>query len=322
MMSVKKILKALKDNKSFLISTHISPDPDALSSELILAAYLKSIGKRVFIVNEEEIPERFLFMPYAKWVKKYDPRKKPDYDCAIIVDCGELSRVGRVAEMIDTNKELINIDHHITNDKFGRLNLIAPKASSTAEVLYDLLITKNRVKLNRNLAALIYLGIMTDTGSFRYENTAPHTHQVASELLKYNINPPELYKIVYESVPLNDIASFTKVVSNFDALDKGRIILVTLRKNVVAKFSQDFDLRDKIFRFLRTTKGVEVLVILTEHKKNLTRINLRSQGKVDVAKLASYFGGGGHKKASGCMIDGALPQARTKLLRQLRKELK
>lgn len=300
--------------------THVTPDPDALSSELVLAMYLKSLKKEVHVVNAETVQERYRFLPCHGMIKTPPAHGKIDYDVAFVVDCGDLDRVGSVRKIIDPKKTIINIDHHITNDRFGHLNLVAPQASSTAEVLYELL-TKLEFKLTRSMAILLYLGIMTDTGSFHYDNTAARTHEVVSHLMKFKFSVSEFYKKLYETVPLNDLKYFTRIVNKFDIAFDGRVILLDLRKSLIKKLSQEIDLRDKIFKYLRAVKGVEVIAILTEEQKKKTKINLRSQSPFDVAKLAAHFNGGGHKKASGCMIATDMKQAKVRLLAQIGKQI-
>ena len=316
--TIPDVLRVLRGGKTFLIATHINPDPDALASQLALAVYLKSIGKRVYAVNEEKIPQRYLFLPGVNMARKAGTEKKIDYDAAVIVDCGDLERIGSVQKLLHPGKTIINIDHHISNDRFGDLNLVITDASSTAEVIFDVL-EAAEFSLNKQAAVLLYLGIMTDTGCFRYENTTARTHEVVSRLMQFKIPVSELYRKLYETIPLNDLQYFTKVVSSFTPLFDGKVIYLELRRGVVKRFSEEFDLRDKIFRYLRAIKGAEVLVILTQQEKGKTRINLRSQGKINVAKLASHFKGGGHSRASGCIIAGPMPEAKRRILAQLEK---
>ena len=314
------IHKIIRDHKRFLISTHVTPDPDALASELVMALYLKSIKKEVSIINADAVPERYKFIPASGMIHKIGDRRHPDYEVAIVVDCGDLNRIGPVKGLLNPEKPLVNIDHHVTNDKFGNLNLVISHASSTAEVIYGLL-EATGFKLTRPTAILLYLGIMTDTGSFHYDNTTARTHEVVSRLLKFKFSVSEIYKKLYETVPLNDLKYFTKVVSQFDMAFDGRVIFLELHKSMANKFSQEIDLRDKIFKYLRTIKGIEAIVILTEQDKKRTKVNLRSQGKFDVANLALHFGGGGHKKASGCVVSGNFKQAKQKLLAEIKKEI-
>jgi bifunctional oligoribonuclease and PAP phosphatase NrnA len=319
-MSMKNIIQAIKKNKRFLISTHVNPDPDALCSELALAMYLRSLGKKVTIVNNESVGRRFWFIPGIHHIKHYWEKREMVYDVAIILDCGELSRVGKVQDMIQKAKPLVNIDHHITNDQFGSLNLVRPKSSSTAEVLYDLL-KQGGCVFTRTLAMHLYVGIMTDTGSFRYENTTARTHAIVAELMKFKFSAPSLYQKLYETILFRDLKEFTKVIGRLRMTCGGRVACITLGKRILRKFSGEFDLRDTIFKFLRSIKNVEVVVILTEIGRNKTRINLRSSNAFDVAKLANHFRGGGHRRASGCTVDKSIPRARKEILERIRRML-
>ena len=318
-MRIASLHKTIKTAKSFLISTHVNPDPDALASELAMALFLKSLGKKVTIVNEESLPRRFSFFPGARLIKSFT-RKISSLDCDayIIVDCGDLQRIGKVVSLIKTGKPIINIDHHITNDRFGKVNVVLPEASSTAEIIYEIL-ERYGFKMSRPIAILLYMGMMTDTGSFRYDNTGPKTHAVVSRLLQFGIPVSDLYRRLYESIPFSDLKYFTQVVDGIQPLFGGKIICLELPRKVVGKFSQDFDLRDKIFNYLRAIKGVEVLIILTEQAKNQTRVNFRSQGRFNVARLAAQFHGGGHRKASGCLLEEPMANAKQRILDEIQK---
>jgi len=317
---MKKILQTIKKYKTFVISTHVNPDPDALCSELAMAAYLHSIGKKAYVINEKTVPDRFSFFPGSSKIKEYSPESKLKFDAVIVLDCGDLSRIGKVEGLIEKNHRVINIDHHVTNDSFGDVNYVNPKASSTAEILYEML-KMGRCKFTKNIALCLYAGIMTDTGSFRFANTTPKTHKIVSELVKFKFSTYGIYRKIYENIPLSDLKEFTQVISRFDTLYDGKVLCVELKKNVLEKFSDYFDLRDTIFKFLRSTRGAEAFVIFTEVSSKLTRINLRSTGKVNVAKLANQFSGGGHKNASGCQFESDLKHTRKVFLTAMRRAL-
>ena len=321
MTTREKVLSALRKHKSFLISTHVNPDPDALGSELSMSIFLRALGKNVHIVNEEPAPQRLAFLPQARWIKGYAQSRNIVCDAAIILDCGELDRIGKVQKLISADTFVINIDHHVTNDSFGDLNLVEPKASSTVEVLY-LLFKEAGHALTKDLAFNLYVGLMTDTGSFRFENTTAQTHAICADLMRFGFSVTDIYRKVYASIPYKDLKEFTKLISYFDVFYGGRVVCVELSRKILARFSEQFDLRDTIFQFLRAMHGVDVFVIFTEvgHKK--TRINLRSSSKFDVAKLASDFSGGGHKRASGCSIDKGMKEARQIFLGRIGKLLR
>jgi phosphoesterase RecJ-like protein len=320
MMSIANVIGSLKKYKSFLISTHVNPDPDALCSEMTVYYFLKSLGKKVTIVNEETVPSRLKFLVGTSVIKAYKPSMKMHFDAAVIVDCGTLERIGAVRRLIGSSAAVINIDHHITNDYFGTVNLVRPAASSTAEILYDVL-RAGRCALDKRIAMHLYTGIMTDTGSFRYENTTSKTMRIAAELKEFGFSSFKLYQWLYEAIPASDMKYFTKVASGFELHFDEKVVCVTLDKQVQSKFSDEFDLRDALFRLLRSIKDVEVAVIVTQSKRNETRVNFRSSGRVDVAKLAHSFNGGGHHNASGCMIEKDVRRAKSDVLKRLKRLL-
>jgi len=303
-----EVLKAIDRHQKFLVTTHHNPDADAVSSALAMALFLKSLGKKVSVLNEDACPEWLEFLPGTSMFKKVGDIKKVDYDAAIVLDCGDLGRVGGVKKFIQDNKPLINIDHHVTNDKFGSVNVVETKASSTCEMIFDLL-KQAKHPLNKNLAVLLYAGIMTDTGSFRYENTSAHSHEAVEELMGFKLSAAYMYDRLYVGIPAADMKLFTDVIHKARLLDNNRVYCVSLTKQEVDCFSKSFDLKEKLFTFLRTMEGIEVVVILTELHAKEIRVNLRSQKDFDVASLAQQFDGGGHKKAAGCKIHDSLAKA-------------
>ncbi len=310
-----KILKALHQYQSFLISTHVNPDADGLCSELALALYLKSIGKQVRILNEEKFQKMYTFLPYGQLIQKVGAYPV-HCQAAIVVDCGDLDRIGKVKDILGEETVIINIDHHVTNDSFGDLNLVKPHASSTAEVIYELF-KKDRFKITKDIALLLYLGIMTDTGSFRYDNASANTHAIVSDLLKFKFSVSHWYKTIYENISYKDFERFNLLLRDLKLTHWGRVASLVLRKEIAGAFSKDFDLRDKIFSFIRSIREVELVVIFTEVNQQETRINFRSKQRVNVAALAAHFGGGGHERASGCWLKTNYSAAKIKIFERI-----
>ena len=315
-MNYNPVIQAFRKHKNFLITTHVNPDADAAASALAVAIVLRSLGKTVTVVNQDAIPGWLQFLPKVRLFKKAGALRNVHYDVAVFLDCGDLSRVGDARALLKDGKPLINIDHHKTNDGFGDLNLVLPESSSTAEVLYDLFCKMN-VRWSKDLATLLYAGIMTDTGSFRYDCTSPETHRIAGELMAFGISPSDLYTRIYDVIPMKDLKLFLQVANSVEFFNSGKIACVDLRKNILSRVSDGFDIRDKIFGLLRSTKGVEVIAIFNEIDARQTRVNFRSKGSFDVAQLALKFNGGGHAKASGCTIDLNMPETRKKILREI-----
>ena len=314
----KPVLDVIRIHQKFLLSTHHNPDADAVSS--VLAMFLKSLGKKVLVLNEDDCPPWLEFLPGTSMFKKAGELKTVDYQAAIVLDCGDLQRVGGVKKLIQEGKPLVNIDHHVTNDRFGSINLIQPKASSTCEMVFDLF-KEAGFSLNKNLAILLYAGIMTDTGSFRYENTSAHSHAAIEELMAFKFSAAHMYELLYPGIPVNDMKNFADVIHQAQLLDANRVYCVCLTHAVMERFSKSFDLKDKLFTFLRSVEGIEVVVILTEVNAQEVRVNLRSRNNFDVAALAQKFEGGGHTKAAGCKIHGSLLQAQKIICAAIHKKL-
>jgi phosphoesterase RecJ-like protein len=314
--SFQEISQVLRAHHSFLVCTHVNPDPDAVASQCAMVQILRHLGKRVIAVSPEPIPRRFHFLPGARQIRLASSIKKWDFDMAIILDCGDFNRIGPVQPLLSPGTLLVNIDHHVTNSFFGQYNFVVPKSSSTAELLYDLLADIS-CPLTKTLAQLLYTGILTDTGCFRYDNTTPHTHEVASRLLSFGVSSNKLYIKLYESITLGDLNNFNKLVSSFERHFNNQVICLVLSQKDLKRFSEEFDLRDRIFRHFRAIKDVEVIVIFTVEKKDVTRVNFRSLSRVNVAWLAYHFQGGGHSRASGCLVKGDLNHTKKRVLQEI-----
>ncbi len=320
MNSFKTVLNTIRRHRKFLVTSHHNPDADAISSVLAMAMFLKSLGKQAYVLNEDACPQWLKFLPGTSRLKKAGDVKKLDYDAAIVLDSGDLERVGGVNKFIQKGKPLVNIDHHVTNKGFGSVNVVRSKASSTCEMIFDMF-QEARHPLNKNLAVLLYAGIMTDTGSFRFENTSAHTHAVAEQLMAFKFSAARMYDRLYVGIPVADMKMFTDLIHGAKLLDGNRVFCVSLSKKAAEGFSKSFDLKEKLFTFLRSVDGIEVVVILTELKPKEVRVNLRSQNDFDVAVLAQQFNGGGHKKAAGGKIYDSLSNAQKIICSAIHKKL-
>lgn len=319
-MMERAILRLVKKHKAFLVTMHVNPDPDALGAALAMALFLRSSGKKVRVINDGPCPGWLRFMPQSRLYEVFDATMKFDPDVVVVMDSGDIKRIGRVAQFIRPGVKVVNIDHHVTNNDFGDYNLVRTELSSTSENLYGLLKAAG-ARLTRDMATLLYLGILTDTGSFGFDCTSSHTHQVISELLKFKLPVSDLYRQVYETMPEKDLKIFLSLINTLSLHHGGQVACLTLTQRQAARFSDEFDLKDKIFTFLRAVKGIEVIMILTQQGAQKTRLNLRSRGVVDVAHFVLPFGGGGHKKASGGVVELSLPRSKALILEKFEKIL-
>lgn len=322
-MSLKKVAACVKKNKNFLITSHANLEGDALGSELAFYNLLKKLGKTATIINEDSLPYGYDFLPYRDKVIKYkDNLKEIKFDCFVVLDCSDLGRTGEVYRLNTGKKTVLNIDHHISNQNFGDVNWVDPAASSCSEMVYK--IYKSMfIPLDRDAAIALYTGILTDTGSFRYSNTTSFTHRAVSELLKFNLNIPQIYKSIHENIPFEDMQLLGKILPGMRREAKGKIIWFQIKQGILRNKKLSFDLSEHILSFGRAIKGAEAIVLFKENLgvKDEIRINFRSRGGVDVNRIAQSFGGGGHKTASGATVHGKLDDVRRLVLAKIKESL-
>ena len=323
-MSLKKVVACVKRYKNFLITAHTNLEGDALGSELAFYRLLKKLGKHATIVNEDALPYGYDFLPGKENIKKFknNLKKQLNFDCFVALDCSDLRRTGEVYRINTDAKPILNIDHHLSNQWFGDVNWVEPHASSCSEMIYKLY-KKVRLPLDRDTAILLYAGILTDTGSFHYPNTTSFTHKAVSELLKYNLDIHQIYKNIYENIPFSDMKLLSKILPQIKRCVSGKIAWFQIGEGVLKNKKLSFDLTEHILSFARAIKDVEVVALFKENLgvKDQIRVNLRSQAKVDVNKIASFFGGGGHRTASGATVHGKIDQVRRKVLAKIKESL-
>lgn len=317
-MSARTVIKAIKKHSKFLITSHIDIEGDALGSELALASLLRKSGKQAYIVNSDKTPTNYSFLPGVKRI--YRGLDNRVFEAALVIDCPNKQRTGRVASLIDNEKPIINIDHHISNRNFGKINWVDSCASSAGEMIYHLF-ELMRVNLDRKDALNIYTAILTDTGSFRHSNTTSRVFRIASDLLKFGIDPAKIYAKIYESNSAQDAALMAKAVSRISFAANNRIAWVKIGALEFKKMHRRPEVLDKILDFAKSINTVKVVITFCQIGSRLIKLSLRSKSPINVQKIASRLGGGGHKYASGCTIKGSLNEAERKVLKQVKRTL-
>ncbi|MFA5093053.1 MAG: bifunctional oligoribonuclease/PAP phosphatase NrnA [Candidatus Omnitrophota bacterium] len=322
-MSLNEACRAIKKYNNFLITAHTSPEGDALGAELGFYGLIKKLGKKGTIINEDKIPYGYDFLPKFERINLLSKSfGKINFDCLVVLDCADLKRTGDVYKLNQHKKPILNIDHHISNRNFGTVNWVDPKASSCSEMIYKLY-KKLRLPFNKDDALALYTGIMTDTGSFHYSNTSSDTFKAAADLLKFGINVAQVYRAAYENIPPADVVLLLKLLPKIKFYGQGKIVGFQIKKELMKNRKPCVDLADQLLSFGRSIKGVEVVVLFKENlgNKDEVRVNLRSQGKVDVNQVAAFFGGGGHKSAAGCTLPGKVDQIVKKVILKLNHSL-
>jgi len=320
-MSLKKVIAALKRKNNFLITAHVNLEGDALGSEIGIYRLLRVMGKRAAIVNDDVVPYGYDFLPETKNICRLRQGiLKLNFDCLVVLDCSDLRRSGEMAKIGLKGKTIINIDHHIGNEMFGQENWVEPHLSSASEMVY-MLYKKLGIAFDKNSALALYIGMLTDTGSFHYSNTSSATHRAVAELMEFGLDINGIYRHIYETIPFSDMKLLSMILPKIKRLAQGKIIWFELERKMWRSKKIFFDLSEHILSFGRSIKGSEIVCLFKENlgTQNEIRVNFRSHGRVDVNRIARIFGGGGHKTASGCTVRGRLSEVRRKVLAQVKE---
>jgi phosphoesterase RecJ-like protein len=320
-MSINQIVKIINKYNSFLITSHINPDGDAIGSQFALRSLLKQLGKKAIIINDKSLPSTYSFL--GKWVSVDELAQRLDFEVGIVLDSSNLSRLGRVSSLLSPGKRviIINIDHHISNERFADLNWIDIKACAVGEMIYRLY-NKMNCQIRAKDALSIYVAILTDTGSFRYANTNGNTHRVISELIEYGVKPEFVAEKLYESASLASMKLLGLALLTIKIINKGRIGWLYVTNDMLKKVNAKLQDTEDLVNYVRSLKKIEIAIFFSETEvKDEIRVSLRSKGAVDVNLLAKEFGGGGHCRASGCRVKGRLNEVIKKVTAKARRSL-
>lgn len=309
----------LEQVKSAAIAGHIHPDGDCIGSCMGLYLYIRKYFPQVETVDVylEEFRNSFSFIKEIDQVK-HSCGEDRSYDRIFCLDAGDAERLGDAVKYLKTAKKSICIDHHISNTGYADVNMIVPYASSTSELVYGLLEPE---KITKEIAEPLYMGIAHDTGIFQYSCTSPETMRIAGKLMETGINFSEIVDETFfkRSYLQNQILG-RALLESILVLDKKCIISGVRKKDMEFYHVTPMDL-EGIVSQLKTTEGVEAAIFLYETKNQEYRVSMRSNGNVDVQKVASYFGGGGHTRAAGCTMQGSFHDVVNNLTLHIEKQM-
>lgn len=311
-----KAYDIINKHQNFLIVSHRNPDGDSIGSEIALAMALTKMKKKVYIYNSDPVPKRYSKFQKASLVQT--KKRKFSEDVTIFVDCAELDRVGKIKKDIDFSKPSINIDHHVGNTKFGTVNIIKPDHSSTAEIIYQFI--KNEIQMDKEIATYLYIGILTDTGAFRYPNTTSHSLRVASELVGYGVIASQVSEFIWFTDPEARIKLLGDVLRTMSLHDKTSIMCVT--REMLEKHGAKEEDTEEFIDYGLSIKEIKTAAIIKERKGGILKVSLRSKNNVPVQELAAKYGGGGHRTASGFTVKRKIGDFKKELKRELEKLVK
>ena len=312
---LKKINDLIAAARSILITTHESPDGDAIGSSLALAHYLAEIGKDVTIHTCDPVPELYRFLPMADAVTTALPDR--DYDLCFVLDVGEFKRAGKQISECQRIGLFINIDHHKNCENFGAVNLLDTDAAATG-VLIHRLIKAAGGSISLPTALGIYVALITDTGSFRYSNANTEAFSIAGEMIEKGVNAWDISSRLYESQPRARIELLSLALATLFFSDCGKFASITVTLDMYEKTGTDAELTDGFVNYPRSVRGVEVAIFFRELSEKSFKVGFRSKGTVDVSRLAAGFGGGGHHNAAGCNVEGSIEEVREKVFSHIK----
>ncbi len=316
-MDIKKdIIKVIEENNSFLVTSHVNPDGDAVGSMGGMFYLLKELKKEVYLYNLSSIPDRFLYMDFTKYVKNELSIDK--VDCIIFLDCGDRERVGKEIDRLSI-KNSINIDHHPTNNNFADFNWVDPSMSSVGEMVFYLFKYAG-IEIHREARECIYTAIVSDTGSFTFSNTTPNTLKVVIEILKYGFDLDEFNRKYQRYWTINKLKLHGIIMQSAEIHFDGKLALGVIPKKFFEDTNTTVEDSEGVINYLRQIRGVKIAAILREEEDRV-KVSMRSWGEVDVSRIAMEFNGGGHKNASGGSIEMPLDEAREFFLRCVERNL-
>ena len=301
--SLNEIAVAVSAVKRALICGHVMPDGDSLGSAFALAAALRVLGKDVIVAGPDPVPVVYSFLPGTDGFHAGSP-PADDFDTMITVDCPVAFRLGlEYQDLPGKIPTVINIDHHTSTNSFGTYRYIDPSAAAVGEIVYDLL-RLMQINIDIDIAICLYTAIVTDTGSFQYENTTADTHKRMIGLLETGAPLHLANTKIYEEKPLPAQLLLKEALKTLSVSRDGKVAWMRITRATLRDAGAKDENTEGIVNYARSIRGVEVGILFHEQAGGKIKIGFRSKEKVNVAYLAGMFGGGGHKRAAGCEIPG------------------
>ncbi len=316
------IWKKITEAQRVVLTTHVRPDGDGLASELALYMILTSMGKEVFIVNQDKTPEMYAWLPHADVIHSYvknGPWNEENVDLAILLDCAAETRVGSVYQYIRRAARIFCIDHHknsIDDDNC----YIDISASSIGEMLYGI-VPGIEDYLDHDVATCLYTSILTDTGSFAYSNTSEGVFRIASRLIECGVEPAETYRNIYCKKKITHFRLLSMALKQMKTESSGRIVHISIPGSLYRETGADEEDNEGILEVVRGLKNVELIILIRQLDVRHVKVSLRSTNNIDCNVLALLYGGGGHFKASGFVIEGEVEEIGGSIISRILREV-
>ena len=314
-----QLIPIIETNHSFVITSHVNPDCDALGSELALAEYLRKLGKVAHIINSDATPAAYRFLDPQRNISRYSKKRHAAVidraNVIVVLDASggweRLGSVGKVLQNVEAMK--LCIDHHPDATSFVDLAVIDTNAAATAELIYELIVTMNG-SVSKTMAQALYAGIMTDTGSFRFPKTSSRTHCITAKLLAAGANPLIIYRQIYEQYSVGLVQLKGHVLESIKTTAGGQIAYYSLSKATLDHYGVKSSELDGFASLGQQIGGVRIVVFCVEASGGRVKLSLRSDGSIDIRWLAAAYNGGGHPSAAGALVTGRLDEVQAELV--------
>jgi phosphoesterase RecJ-like protein len=305
------VAQAIRDHDRFLLTTHENPDGDALGSMLAAKLALDQLGKDsvMYLYGEAALPNEYAFMDLDGLERT--PPEDAGERILLALDCANASRLGPEPAVLEQARLVIDVDHHHDNSRFGAINLIVPDASSTSEVLRDIL-AELGVSLTPEISEALYIALVTDTGRFQYSNTTPKALRLAAELVEAGADVHRVFQRVYETVEFAKLKLLARALERAEVYEGGRLVVSYLLRDDFHQVSAAEAYSEGIIDYLRAVEGADMAALIREPPRAdgpTRRISLRtSHDEIDVSAIARKQGGGGHRQAAGFSSDASIEE--------------
>ncbi len=309
----------------FLLSTHVNPDGDAIGSEIAFARMLRALGKQVRILNDSPTPRAFDWLAAAGPVEVYSEAlaetRFAEADALVVIDTGNRQRIGRLSPHLDQHVLAVAVvDHHVSHDGFGQVNVIEPACAAAAVLVYELML-ESGVNVDAMAADALYVGLVTDTGNFRYSNTDARALRMAADLVELGVDPADLTARVHQSAPPGRLRFFGEALAALEMRQGGQLVVLEVSPEQFLRHGLVGADTEGLVDMPRAIEGVEAVALFSEVEPGKVKVSLRSTGRVNIDGVCSRLGGGGHPHAAGVQLRGTREQARARVLPELERLL-
>jgi phosphoesterase RecJ-like protein len=307
----------------FLLTTHVNPDGDAIGSEIAFAQLLHAKGKTVRILNDSVIPHAFEWLatrwPVESYTEALAEQRFAESDALVVIDTGNRQRIGRLAAHLDRHAiALAVVDHHVTHDGFGQVNVIEPACAATAVLVHELM-REAGVAPDALAADALYVGLATDTGHFRYSNTDARALRMAADLVERGVDVARVNALVHQTAPPGRLRCFGEALAALELRAGGQLVVLEVSPEQFQRHGLSGPDTEGLVDLPRTIEGVEAVALFSEVDPGRIKVSLRSTGRVSVDGVCSRLGGGGHMHAAGVQLRGTREQARARILPELER---